>query len=414
MRNDLFDVINTQASIKKLESLYPSQKVISGQCVDPYVIRNGQKFLQFASLDYLSLANDPRVKDAAKIAIDEYGVGSLASPLATGTIDIHLALRDKLSGFMKSESAVVFTSGMLANIGSITAIISSQFRFLLGRPSKATRAIFTDGLNHESIKMACGIAKASGVNVYSYSHNNLDHLAQLLEKMACDINLIVTDAVFSMDGDIAPLRKIVQIAESFQSSQHRIVVYADDAHGVGVLGANGRGACEECGVENDVVRMGVISKSFGSLGGYVVGDQWFIDYLRHCTTQMFSMGVPAAETAATIKAIEIAQNEPWRRETVLDHARYLRDNLKSMGFEILGDTHIIPIIIGDESEATRIAVELEERGILAPEIKYPVVLKGKARIRLSPVYNNQKEDLDEFLNVFSDITRRYSNSLVAV
>lgn len=406
MRNDLWDVINTQVPIGELEKHYPAKRVIKGQCVEPYVIRDGRCFLQFASLDYLSLANHPKVKQAAIDAINEYGIGSLASPLATGTIDIHLLLRDKLANYMGTESAVVFTSGMLTNIGAITAIIDSQFRFMFGRPSRATRTIFTDELNHQSIHMACDIAKARGAEVYTYRHSDIHHLAHLVEQKSGDLSLIITDALFSMNGDKAPLAEIVRVAESFQSEKRKIVIYADDAHGVGVLGANGRGTIEECGVENDVVRMGVISKSFGTLGGYVVGEDWFVNYLRHCTTQMFSMGVPASETAATIVALDIAQKEPWRRQTVLAHAKYLRDNLISSGFEVLGDTHIVPVVIGDETEAGCFAQELERCGILAPEIRYPIVPKGRALIRLAPVFDNTKADLDLLLNAFFDIARK--------
>lgn len=404
---DIREIVTSQIDLDLLTREYFRKKkeVISGQGVDPYVIQDGREVLQLTSLDYLSLACDPRVLAVAAEALETYGVGSLASPIVSGTLDIHLELRKKLSEYMVAPDSIVFTSGMLTNIGTIPAIIDSQFRYVVNRPEKATRAIFTDSLSHESIRMACSLAKAQGVNVFTYRHNDIKHLEHLLDGHIASLNMIVTDAVFSMEGDIAYLKEITQLAESYRSANHKIVVYADDAHGVGVLGANGRGACEECGVEDKVVRMGVVSKAFGTLGGYIVGDEWFIDYLCYCTTQMFSMGVPAAETAATIKAIEIAQNEPWRRRTVLGHADYLRKNLASNGFEVLGDAHIVSVIIGDEAESSRVAAGLKTRGILCPEIKYPAVAKGRARLRLSPVYKHTRGDLDIFLNALIDLTR---------
>lgn len=409
MRNgDLWDIINSQINLKRLVAGYfrPSLKVITGQSVDPKVVLDGREVLQFTSLDYLSLANDPRVIDAAVRALMIYGVGSLASPLVTGTLDIHIELQRTLSRFMNAESAVVFTSGMLTNLGSIPAIINSQFRFVINKPERVKRCVFLDKLCHESIRMACDLVRVHGVQVYKYNHLDVDHLNHLMKLHAGELNVIITDAVFSMEGDVAPLPEIVNVANAHRSRGCRVIVYVDDAHGVGVLGANGRGVCEVFNVEEQVIRMGVVSKAFGTLGGFVVGDEWFIDYLCYCTTQMFSMSVPAAETAAAITAIEIAKKEPWRRERVLSSAEYLRDQLGSLGFEVLGNTHIISVVIGDEDESTRVSAELEQMGVLCPEIKSPAVPMGRARLRLSPTYNHTQEDLDRFIDSLSKVASK--------
>ncbi len=407
LENDLRKVIHRQIDLAGLKKnhMRAEKEVIDGQGVEPYVVQDGKKMLQMTSLDYLSLASDSRVIDAGCKAMKEYGVGSLPSPIVTGTLDIHIQLRKLLASYMNEEDAIVFSSGMLTNIGTIQAIIDPIYRYAINRPEKTQRVIFADALNHESIKMACWLAENRGVAVHTYRHCDIQHLDHLMCHHAGDLNLIVTDAMFSMEGDIAPLKPITQIAESFRTSQRQVVVYVDDAHGVGVLGDNGRGACELCGVEQDVVRMGVVSKAFGTLGGYIVGPEWFIDFLCYSSSQIFSMGVPAAETASTITAINIAISEPWRRQKLLENSEYLRKNLIEAGFEVLGDVHIISVIIGGEKESSQMAAGLKKNGILCPEIKYPAVALGKARMRISPVSAHSKSDLDLFLNVFVDVAK---------
>ncbi len=403
MSTDVREIIGSQIDLAKLSSKYfrPKIDVLSGQGVGAYVVQDGQEVLHLTSLDYLSLATDNRIIEAAIDAARIYGIGSLASPLVSGTLDIHLDLRRELADYMAAEGSCVFSSGMLTNIGCIPAIIDSQFRHVVNRPERATRAIFADEYDHACIKIASEAVKSHGVEIWKYRHCDAEHLELLMTKHCCDLNLIITDAFFSMEGDLAPLQQIVDIAKSFRAENRHVAVYTDDSHGVGVLGSNGRGTCELLGVENEVVRMGVISKAFGTMGGFVTGDKWLMDYLSYSTTQMFSMGVPPMIAAATIEALRIARQEPWRRETLLKHASYLRGNLRTMGYEVLGEHHVVSVIIGDEEESTRAADMLKGAGILCPEIKFPAVPMGRARLRVTPVCGHTKEDLDRFLDVMS-------------
>lgn len=403
-------ILSQQLNLYELENRYPPERIITGQGIEPYVVRDGRKMLQFSGLDYLGLATDPRVEQAAIDAIKEYGVGALASRLTTGTLDIHRVLEARLAEFMCAEDAVVFTSGMLTNLGTLPAVICPPLSLLVPGPKqKAKRSIFIDELSHASLKDATWLARWGRTGVYEYRHSNMGALQESLQKFRGDFNLIVTDGVFSMDGDIAPLNEIVQLAEEFDAA-----IYCDDAHGVGVIGQNGRGACELCGVESSIdIRMGVISKAFGTLGGYIVGDAWFIRYLRHCRTQIFSMGVPAAEAAATIKALEIARQEPWRRAKVLAHADYLRSNLLEMGFNTLGNmTQIVPVLIGEENLARQIEIELDKRDILSPMVEYPSTPIGKARLRLFPTALYEKHHLDQFLNAMAEIKEIFANRIL--
>ncbi len=397
----LAKLLNEQLDMTELQKHYPTERIITGQGVLPCVIRDGKKMLQFSGLDYLGLATDPRIEEAAIDAIREYGVGALASRLTTGTLDIHRELEKKLAGFMGAEDATVFTSGMMTNLGTVPAVICSSLILLCpGEKAHGARTIFIDELSHASLQDATILARWGKTKKIEYKHCDTNDLRQKVAKFGTDLNLIITDGVFSMDGDVAPLNEIAEIARESGS-----VIYCDDAHGVGVLGENGRGTCELLSVEDQVdVRMGVISKALGTMGGFIAGDAWFIKYLRHCRTQMFSMGLPAAETAATIKAIEIAQNEPWRRQRVLQSADYLRSNLEALGYNVLNSTsQIVPVLLGEEKFAHKVETELENREILSPILKYPSTPKGMARLRLFPTALHTKEQLDYFLNAMSDI-----------
>ena len=410
MTDYLRRILDSQIDLAGLTDGYfrSELKIPDGQAVDSHVSFKGHDCLQFSGQDYLSLTQDPRVIQAGIDAMQKYGVGALGSPVVTGTLDLHIELQQSIARFMNAEGAIVFTTGMLTNLGCIPAIINSPYRVVMGSSGRGKRrAIFADEKIHESLRMACDLCEVHGVKVHKYEHGNYAHLDSLMNKFGCESNLILTDSVFSMDGDIAPLKEIVQVAES-QSQEGRLTaIWADEAHGVGILGENGRGVCEMLGVEDKVITMGVLSKAFGTLGGFAVGPKWLTDYLAYCSTHMFSLSLPPAETAASIAAIKIVSEEPYRRERLLASVGFLRQALVDAGFKVLGDgTQIIFVVIGDEAESTRISALLEEEGILCPEIKFPAVGMGQAGLRLTPTFNHSDADLERFLDKFFEITRK--------
>lgn len=403
-------IIESQVNLKGLNRfLHAETKVLNGQSANTYVDIGGKRYLQLTGQDYLSLTNDPRVKRMSIEAIEKYGLGALGSPMVTGTLDLHLRLQSDIAHFTKTEGALLFLNGTLANIGCIPAIINSEYRLLArGTQPKSKRVIFADERIHKSLQMACDLCAAHGVAVYKYNHNNYDHLGHLLGTLGGDNNLVITDGVFSMDGDIAPLKEIVEIAESYTEAGKRTVVYEDDSHGWCILGNEGRGTAELLGVEGKVITMGVLSKALGgALGGFICGPKWLMDYLAYCSTHVFSLSLPPGDAAASIAAIQIVQDEPHRRRVLLENVEFLRVALKEAGFKVLGDgTQIIYIVIGDEMESSRISAKLEEEGILCPEIKCPAVSVGQAGLRFTPTFNHTREDLNFLLEKLFKITGR--------
>ncbi len=409
MYSSLYNIVSRQVNVEGLaESYFRSDlKVPQGQCVGAHVQYKGKDYLQMTGQDYLGLTTDSRVIDAAISATREYGVGALGSAIITGTLDLHLELQQTLARFMNTEDAVIFMTGMLANIGVIPAIMHSPYRAVMRGTGHAKGVIFHDERSHKSLEMACDLCKVHGVEVHSYKHLDTSDLEDKLLQFGRTNNIVISDGIFSMHGTIAPISQIVKVSKDYeQSTGNDVAIYIDSAHDVGVLGENGRGACELHGVEQDVLRMGVLSKAFGTLGGFVVGEKWFTDYAAYCSTHMFSLSLPAAETAATTTAIKIAQEEPERRSTVLRHAEFLRKNLRDNDFTVLGDgTQIVAIVIGNPDRSIKISLELEDRGILCPEIRFPAVPIDGALLRVSPTYAHTQEDLARFLEIFLKVAR---------
>lgn len=408
--DSLHAIIDSQIDLPGLtEGYFRSElKIPDGQAVDSHVSFKGHDCLNLSGQDYLSLTQDTRIIQVAIEAMRKYGIGALGSPVVMGTLDLHVELQKSIARFMNTEGALVFTTGMLANIGCIPAIINSPYRAIMGGPGRGKRrAIFVDKNNHESIRMACDLCKAHGVDVHKYEHLNYSHLDDLLRQYGCESNIIATDTLFSMQGDLAPLKEIVAVAESHSKEGRRTAIWGDGAHDIGILGENGRGACEMFGVEGKVITMGVLSKAFGSMGAFVAAEKWITDYLTYCSTHIFSLSLPPAETAASLAAIQIAIEEPYRRHQLLDNVEFLRKALVEAGYKVLGDkTQIVFIVIGDEDESTAISARLEQEGILCPEIKCPAVGMGESGLRLTPTYNHTQEDLQRFLDIFFKITRK--------
>jgi 8-amino-7-oxononanoate synthase len=327
---------------------------------------DGRSLVNFASNDYLGLAADPRLADAALAACRNEGWGSGASPLVAGYSRSHHRLEQRLAEFEQTEAALLFTSGYAANIASITALASRG------------DAIFADALNHASLIDGCRLSRAE---VHVYRHCDCEHLESLLKAHGGRRKLIVTDTLFSMDGDLAPLERIAALA-----AEHGCMLLVDEAHATGVFGQQGRGVCEALQIEGEIhVRVGTLSKALGSIGGFVAGSQALIDWLSNrARPYVFSTASPPAASAAACAALDIVAAEPWRRTELLALAKRLRQELAGQGWN-LGNSRsqIIPIVVGTVARTLDLAEQLRQRGYWAPPIRPPSVPEGAARLRVS-------------------------------
>jgi 8-amino-7-oxononanoate synthase len=345
----------------------------------PRVVHNGVSVIMLSSNDYLGLAAHPLVKRAAIAAAERYGIGAGASRLIAGNLEPIYKLELNLAGLKKTEAALVFGSGYMANLGVIGA---------LAGPGDV---VFSDELNHASLIDGCRLSKAS---VQVYRHCDPDHLRALLERAGrARRRLIVTDSIFSMDGDRAPLRAIVELARRFDAA-----VMIDEAHAVGMVGPNGAGLAAELGVEKEIdVHVGTLSKALGAYGAYVAGSSALIDFLiNRARSFIYTTGLPPAIAAAADTAIEIMKAEPQRIRRLWQNAVYLRERLAQAGFEF-GSTRspILPLIIGDAQTASAMATRLFELGVYVVAIRPPTVPAGTARLRITPTAAHSIADLDE-------------------
>lgn len=355
----------------------------------PRVKIKGRDMLLLCSNDYLGLANHPALRQAAIQEIQRYGFGSGASRLVSGTGPLHQALEDKIASFKGTEAALVFNSGYAANTGIIPAIAGSG------------DMILSDGLNHASIIDGCRLSKAE---VRVYRHKDVGQVETLLKKgLNAKRRLIVTDGVFSMDGDIAPLRDLVSLSEKYDA-----ILMVDDAHGTGVLGKSGRGTVEHFGLTGRVpVQMGTLGKAFGSFGAYAAGSKDLINILiNHARSFIYSTALPPAVCAASITAIDIVEHDTERMDRLWKNRIQFVNGLKSIGIST-GDseTPIIPIIIGDSGQALKVAEKLFEYGIYAPAIRPPTVPANAARIRTTVTAAHTDDDIDAALDIFERLKR---------
>ena len=349
----------------------------------------GQSLVNFSSNDYLGLANDPRLIEAACRAAKDHGWGSGASPIVTGRGSLHAQLERSLADFEGAEDAVLFPSGYAANIGALTAIVGKGDH------------IFSDARNHASIIDGC---RLSGATTHVYAHRDFRQLELLLKETAgAGRRAIVTDSLFSMDGCIAPLRELALIAE-----QHNAMLVVDEAHATGVFGASGRGVCEWLEVDGGpMLRVGTMSKAFGSSGGFVTGDGDTIQWLRNrARTQFFSTAMPEPIAAASLAALAIIRDEPQRRIQLLANAKRLRAALQSQGWNVRDDpTQIVPVVVGAPQRAMACAAQLRERGFLAPAIRPPSVPEGESLLRISLSCVHKAETLDAFLSSMAELAK---------
>lgn len=346
----------------------------------------GGGVINMASNDYLGLAGEARMVVAAREALDRWGVGAGASRLVTGHLPPHEALEGELAAFKKAEAALVFTSGYAANVGVLTALAGPRDMILLDR------------LNHASLIDG---ARQSGATTRLYRHADLDHLEHLLEASSGERGrrFIVTDGVFSMDGELAPLPELVELAGRYEA-----LLVVDDAHATGVVGPKGRGTPAYFGLEEEVpVRIGTLSKALGAQGGFVAGSRALIDLLiNKARSFIYSTGIAPAVAAAAREALHIAEAEDTRRRRLQAHLEALREGLRAKGYTVIGEAPapMLAVKLGDPATAVEAAGRLAEAGVCAPAIRPPTVPKGTSRIRLAPMATHSESDIQRVLEAF--------------
>lgn len=348
------------------------------------VVVDGREMIMVGSNNYLGLIDHPKVKKAAQEAIERYGVATCGSRFLNGTLDIHVELEERLARFTKKEAALTFSTGFQTNLGIISTLVDKD------------DYIIADRMVHASIIDACRLSYG---NVVKFKHNDMNDLERILSSLPANGGkLIVVDGVFSMEGDMANLPEIIPLAKKYGA---RVMV--DDAHGIGVLGKNGRGTAEHFGVEEDVdIIMGTFSKSFASLGGFVAGEKKVIQYIKHhARSLIFSASITPASVATALATLDIIENEPERRERLWAISEQMRRNFQALGFNT-GDsqTQIIPIIVGEDEAAFMLWRLLREEGIFTTPTIYPAVPKGRALIRTSYSATHTDEDLKTILESF--------------
>ena len=340
---------------------------------------DGREMLMFASNNYLGLAGDRRLIDAAIRATEMYGTGSTGSRLVTGHLALHEELEAAIADLKNTEAALVFSSGYLANLGTIAAIVGAR-DLILG-----------DAYNHSCLKKG---GLLSGATAIDYQHLNLADLTAKLQEHRAKYRrcLITTDSVFSMDGDLAPLREIIDLAH-----QYDCMVLVDEAHGTGVFGDRGGGLTQSLGIQENLIQVGTLSKAVGSLGGYVAGSAKLIDYLRNrAATWIYTTGLSPADTGAAIAAIKIIKTENNLREKLWQNVGFLKQGLQNLGFQAIAfDSPIVAIEMGDIAKTLQMATHLRENGIFAPAIRPPTV--PTPRIRLTLMASHTHEQIQYFM-----------------
>lgn len=345
---------------------------------------DGKEMIMVGSNNYLGLINHPRVMKAAKEAVDRYGVATCGSRFLNGTLDIHIELEKKLAEFMKKEAALAFSTGFQTNQGIISTLIGKG------------DSVITDKLVHASIIDACRLTYG---HVYRFKHNDMADLEKVLSSLDKDAGkMVVVDGVFSMEGDLVNLPKVVELSKKYSAK-----IMVDDAHGIGVMGKNGRGTSEHFGVENDVdLVMGTFSKSIASLGGFVAGDAKVISYIKHFARALiFSASITPASVATAITTVDIIQTEPERREKLWNITKKMKSGFQALGYNTgPTETPIIPVIVGNDEMAFMLWRSLREDGIFTNPVIYPAVPKGQSLIRTSYSATHTEEELDTVLASF--------------
>lgn len=386
--NILNQFLNENIADLKERGLYNEIDTVEG-ANGPVIQIDNKKLINLSSNNYLGLATDESLKQAAKKAVETHGAGAGAVRTINGTLDLHIELEKKIAAFKGTEAAISYQSGFNCNMAAISAVMDKN------------DAILSDALNHASIIDGCRLSKAK---IIRYEHSDMDDLRKqakaAVESGQYKKVMVITDGVFSMDGDIAKLPEIVEIAEEFD-----LITYVDDAHGSGVLG-KGAGTVKHFGLQDKVdFQMGTLSKAIGVIGGYVAGKQNLIDWLKvRSRPFLFSTAVSPADAAASTKAIEMLMESAELNEQLWENGNYLKAGLKELGFDIgNSETPITPVIIGEEKKAQEFSKRLFEEGVYAKSIVFPTVPRGTGRVRNMPTAAHTKEMLDDAIAVYKKV-----------
>jgi glycine C-acetyltransferase len=386
MEKDKLEFIREDIKGLKAQGLYITIRTI-GSAQDGWVTVDGKRTLNFCSNNYLGLANHPRMKQAAKKAIDDLGVGPGAVRSIAGTMSVHLELERRLAEFKQVEGAISFQSGFSANLAVIPALMGGE------------DIIFSDELNHASIIDGCRLSRAK---VARYEHCNPDSLRHVIQQeTAYRRRLIVTDGVFSMDGDIAPMDALADIAD-----EYGIPLMTDDAHGEGVLGRGGRGIVDHFNVHGRVdIEVGTLSKAFGVMGGYVAGKKEVVEWLRQQGRPfLFSSASTPADVAACIAAVDLLEESTELVDRLWENTRYFKGEMRRLGFDTgRSETPITPIMLGEAPLAFAFSRKLFEESLFAMALGFPTVPRGRARIRVMLSAMHSQDDLDQALGIFKKV-----------
>jgi glycine C-acetyltransferase len=380
--------ISEEIANLKQQGLFTNIRTLSS-AQGAWLVVDGRRVLNFSSNNYLGLANHPRLIEAAKKAMDTHGLGPAAVRTIAGTMDLHLQLEQRLARFKGVEAAITFQSGFTANLATIPALVGKD------------DVIFSDRLNHASIIDGCRLSRA---RIVAYEHNSPDDLRKQIEATTeFGRRLIVSDGVFSMDGDIAPLPALYEIAREYD-----ILLMVDDAHGEGVLGKGGRGIVDHFDLHGKVdVEIGTLSKAFGVVGGIVAGKQTIIDWLRQRGRPfLFSSAMTVPDVAACLAAVDLLEESTELVERLWSNAAYFKKGMNDLGFNTgHTETPIVPVMLGEAPLAQQFSKRLFEEGLFAMAIGFPTVPQGKARIRVMNSATHSKDDLDQALGIFAKVGR---------
>ena len=374
----------------KEQGLYNRIRTI-GSAQGAWLTVDGKNVLNFCSNNYLGLANHPKIVEAAKEATKKYGVGPAAVRSIAGTMDLHVQLEQRLAKFKGAEDVITFQSGFTANLGTISALVGKE------------DVVFSDRLNHASIIDGC---RLSGAKIIPYEHNDPGALDDAIKDNLSKFRraLIVTDGVFSMDGDIAPLPDLYEVAKKYD-----ILFMVDDAHGEGVLGKGGRGIVDHFGLHGKVdIEVGTMSKAFGVVGGIVAGDKVIVEWLRQRGRPfLFSSAVTAPDAAACLAAVDLLEESTELVDRLWGNAKYFKAEMKKLGFDTgVSETPITPVMLGEAPLAQQFSRELFEEGVFAMAIGFPTVAKGKARIRVMISAAHDNDDLGKGLDAFEKVGKK--------
>ncbi|MBX3080264.1 MAG: glycine C-acetyltransferase [Anaerolineae bacterium] len=383
---DKTQFLTDQLNELKSQGLFNTIRTIDSP-MDAHIVIDGRRMLNFCANNYLGLANHPRLKDAAKRAIDTYGIGPGAVRTIAGTMSLHTQLEQRLAAFKGADAVITMQSGFTANLAVIPALVGKE------------DVIFSDRLNHASIIDGCRLSRAT---IVAYEHNDVDDLRRkIAETTDYRRRLIISDGVFSMDGDIAPLPQLYEVAQ-----EHNILLMVDDAHGEGVLGKGGRGIVDHFDLHGKVdVEVGTMSKAFGVVGGLIAGKQVIIDWLRQRARPfLFSSAMTVPDVAACLEAVDMLETSDELVKRLWSNAAWFKERMKALGYDIgHSETPIVPVMLGEASTAQQFSRKLFENGIFAMAITFPTVPQGKARIRVMNSAAHSPSDLEEALVVFEKV-----------